>query len=743
METSTPNIEELAIPVPDQKDGNSSEDLLLSAFLYAANLLGVRASRYAVLTGLGLDNDKVDFPSLAEISRRLGLVASLKKPIKNVKKISFPFILEGKDHRILVVENLTEQTVSGVEIGTDVPFQMSIQDLLETGQDHWITLEIDDEAQSRSRRERSKHGSWFWSTLWKARSEYTKVIFASFLVNSLAIAAPLFTLNVYDRVLPNSAFSTLWVLAIGMALVIVFDLIFRALRGAVVDSTGRWADVRLASNIYDHVLRMDLADRPARAGEFANRLRDFESVRDFFSSSTIIALLDLLFVSLFLIVIYFVGGPMVYLPLAAVAIVLLVGVIAQPLMMKSVRDVQEESALKHGLLIETINGLSTIKSLNAEDHFLRRWQKYVSRTARSTEKVRFVSQNLLNITLTTQQAVTIGLIIFGTYLFDAGLLSMGGIIATVMLSSRAIAPLASIAGTFSRLQQSLVSLKNLNEIMAGRLENETTELGVSREIKSGEIVFENVSFVYPESQTPALSEIGVRIPAGAKVGVIGKIGAGKSTLVGVLAGLYRATSGSIKVDGINLSQLHTRDLREGLGYVGQDVTLFSGTIRDNIVMGSPHLNDADIIKAANLTGASEFIDAHPMGYGQHVGEGGRCLSGGQRQLISLTRSLARDPAVLVLDEPTSAMDVGSETVFLNRLKAAIGTRTLIISTHRQSVLGLVDFLLVMEKGRVAAFGPKDKVLAFLEGKTAKPTKGRSNKKPITILPLSPNEAVNA
>ncbi len=725
--------EDIRIPESTSEASKGAADRLLLAFMHRIDEMGYRVQGRALLSGLGLDGDPVDLSVLAEMGGRLGLSVrtSAFKPRRGVPDL--PAILQLGEERALIVYGLDS---GGMDVFDPVTMERRIADpgeLIGGTPATWVEVRVDDDVQSTERTDVARRrGAWFWSTLKAARGPYLKVVIASFIVNTLAVAAPLFSLNVYDRVLPNSSFSTLWVLAIGMALVLVFDLTFRALRGVVVDAAGRWADVRLASVIYDHVLRMDLADSPARSGEFANRLREFETVREFFSSATVISLLDLIFVSLFLYVIYLVGGPMVFIPMAAVVVVLLLGIIVQPIMLKSVRDVQEEAALKHGLLIETINSLPTIKSLNAEDHFLRRWQTYVARTARSTEKVRFVSQNLMNATLSVQLAVTVGLIVYGAYLFDAGLLSMGGIIATVMLASRAIAPLASIAGTLSRLQQSLVSLGNLNDIMVGRMENETADLGVSRSIGTGDILLDNVGYTYPESEVAALEDISLRIPAGMRLGIIGKVGAGKSTLVGLLAGLHRPGAGTVRIDGINIEQIHTRDLRDGLGHVGQDVSLFAGTLRDNLVMGMPHVSDAAIVEAAKITGAAEFIDAHPKGYGMEIGERGRRLSGGQRQLVALTRTLLREPAIIVLDEPTSAMDVGSETVFLDRLEKAVGARTLIVSTHRHSVLRIVDHLLVLDRGKLAAFGPKDDVLHLLSRRSQQKNGSEDGK----VVPLA-------
>lgn len=698
-----------------------NEDELLSCASHIARFHGMNISPRAMMDNAVISDSGLTPASLPVVLAKFGLSCrNIECPPRQFNKHIMPLIALTKDRGAWVIHNIADENmgvfIPGHENITTIPKADAMSKL--NGQ--IIEVLISEHSTHASVYAAEKISQkWFWSVIGELRGEYIKVVLASVLVNLLAVAAPLFTLNVYDRVLPNSAFSTLWVLAIGMALVLVFDLVFRALRGAIIDASGRWADVKLASSIFDHVLRMKMADKPLRSGEFANRLRDFETVREFFSSATILAVIDILFIGLFLVVIHAVGGPLAYIPAVAVVLVLLFGLIIQPLMMRNVRAVQEEAAEKHGVLIEAIHGLDTIKALNAEKVFLKRWQGLVAKTARSTEKVRGFSLNMINFTMMVQQAVTVGLIIMGTYLFDVGAISMGGIIATVMLASRAIAPLGSVAGTFSRLQQSLISLKSLNDIMSTDLENSEASYEVSRKIEKGSIIFDKVTFAYPNTMAPALIDASFAIKSGERIGIIGKVGAGKSTLAQLIAGLYRPAEGSISIDGINLSQIHTTDLRDALGYVQQDVVLFSGTVRENIAFGHPLASDEDVVRAAKISGAESFINQHPLGYGMPVGEGGRFLSGGQRQFIALARAIIRNPAIYLLDEPTSAMDMVSEKLFMSQLDAATKGNTLIISTHRQTLLSLVDKIMLIENGRLLAYGPKDQVLAFLNAQGQK------------------------
>jgi ATP-binding cassette subfamily C protein LapB len=701
---------------PSEIKGSDGADNLLECLLNVARHHNQPISAGAAISGLPLEDGYLTPGTLHRAALRAGLAANVfNKRLDSIPDFLFPCILLLDDRSACVVHKRVGDNfeIFNADAGPDT-FSISAKDLAENYTGSAISLKpvpvLDIEERTRTRPHR---GHWFWGVIKGLIPDYSQVILASFLVNSLAIAAPLFMLNVYDRVLPNSAFATLWVLAIGMALVLCFEFSFRVLRGAIIDGAGRRADVKLASRIFDHVMRIRLKEKPASSGAFANRLREFETVREFFSSASLLAIVDVLFISLFLIVIYQVGGPMVVIPAIAVVIVILAGLIIQPFMMKTVRSVQEEAALKHSLLIEAITGLETIKSLNAEGNLLKQWEGIVDTTARSTERMRFFSMNIINFTMVVQQTVSVAIVVYGVYLFDQGSVSMGAIIATVLLAARAVGPLGIVASTLARLQQSIVALKNLDMIMATGYENDDANLQVSRPITKGEIEFRDVSFTYPETQAPALQNLTFHIKPGDKVGIIGKVGAGKSTLAQLIASLYEPDSGSIMIDGMNISQVHTADVRDAMGIILQDVVLFRGTARENIAFGKPGASDEDVLRAAEISGAAEFINAHPMGFGMPVGERGQFLSGGQRQFLALARALLNDPAILLLDEPTCAMDNASEALFMNRLAAATKEKTVILSTHRQSLLNIVDKLMLMDNGRLIAFGPKQDVLNYI------------------------------
>ncbi len=700
----------------------ADDDELLTCFLTLSKYLDRAISATHAGSGIPLEDGRFTPANIKTAAERAGLAAHVQKfKLDKNRSYKLPVILLMQGRGACILWELEKDAaIISAPGGNEEKVRVAISKLQSGYMGYAIDLKplAQNITDTEINYETPAKGHWFRSVLWKLKPDFIQVGIASFLTNCLAIAAPLFMLNVYDRVLPNSAFSTLWILAVGMACVLVFELTFRVLRGLIIDRAGRIADVNLASRLFDHVLKIRMNDRPGSSGAFANKLREFETVREFFSSTTLIALIDLLFICVFLGVIYMVGGPLVIIPAIAVIFVTAIGLIIQPFMMGTVREVQEEASQKHSLLIEAITGIETIKAANAEGEVLKKWEQLVDRTASSTEKVRFFSINMLNLTVLAQQCVSVAIVIYGVYLFDEGLVSMGAIIATVILAGRAVAPLGTIAGTLSRAQQSMVALRNLDEVMQAPAENDNKSFSVAQPVNSGEIIFEDVNFSYPANERPALSGASFKIEHGDRVGIIGKVGAGKSTLIRIISGLFSPQSGVVKIDGKNVEQLHTADIRNAMGIVLQDATLIQGTIYQNITLGMHNVSEQSLKKACYQSGADSFIAEHPNGFGMIVGERGQNLSGGQRQFVTLSRALLRDPKIIIMDEPTSAMDSGSEQLFINRFSSACEDKTVIISTHRHSLLSLVDKLMLIDRGKVVAFGPKAEVLAMLTGKPA-------------------------
>ena len=562
-------------------------------------------------------------------------------------------------------------------------------------------------------------GRWLWSTLLENWWIYGQVAIGAVLINVFALVTPLFIMTVYDRVVPNNALETLWVLAIGAAVVLGFDFVVKLLRGYYIDIAGKRADVILASRLFDRVLDLQMAARPRSAGGLANTLREFETVRDFLTSASLAAIVDLPFIGFFLVVIWLIAGPIVIIPGLAVPLVLIVGLFIQIPLTKIVRESFGESQAKHGVLFETLGGLETIKSIGAEGRMRHKWETFVGLSAQSSVKVRFLSLIALNFSALVQQAASVGMVVFGVLLISAGELTVGALIAVVILNGRTVGALAQIAQLMVRFNQARTSYRALTDIMKLPVERPADRTFLHRPNLEGAIKFHEVNFTYPGSPMPALKNISFDIKAGERVGIIGRVGSGKSTIHKLMLGLFQPDSGAIQVDGTDLRQIDPADLRRNIGCVPQDVVLFGGTVRENIVISAPFHHDEALHRASVIAGVDDFIAHHPMGYDLKVGERGDGLSGGQRQSIAIARALLQDPPILLFDEPTSSMDSAAEVTLKQRLGEILPGRTLILVTHRASLLSMVDRLIVLDAGQTVADGPKQAVLdALTEGRVA-------------------------
>lgn len=547
---------------------------------------------------------------------------------------------------------------------------------------------------------------------------YRHVAFASVVINLIGVISPLFVMNVYDRVIPNNAVDTLWVLAIGILIAYLFDFLLRNLRSYFVDVAGRNADVVLSSRLVQKVLTMRLDAKPESTGALVNNLREFESLREFFSSSTLLAFIDLPFLVVALLLLGYIGGPLVILPLCAIPVLIITGIVLQEAGKRTAEQGYKQNMQKNALLVELVNGLETLKACMAESRMLHLWEQVVGVSAKAGSVAKKYNNLAITISTLVTQAVSVGMVIWGVYRIADGTMTMGGLIGSNILVGRAMAPLMQIASLLTRLQNSRMSLQALDLLMQlpseGQNDNEYVEFGKL----DASFSFEDLAFAYPGAERLALTDISVFIKPGEKVGVVGRMGSGKSTLGKMLIGLYQPRDGAVKFGGVDIRQLAEADLRGRVGFLPQDVVLFYGTIRDNIALGDPTINDQMILRASTLAGVTEFIRSNPAGFGAQVGEWGMSLSGGQRQAVALARALVRDPDILILDEPTSNMDNASEQMIKNRLKAVMGNKTLVLITHRLSMLELVDRLIVMEGGRIIADGPKNEVLRRLREQPA-------------------------
>ncbi|MDV5168061.1 type I secretion system permease/ATPase [Photobacterium rosenbergii] len=555
--------------------------------------------------------------------------------------------------------------------------------------------------------------AWFWQTLWQSKPLYRDVLIASALLNVFALAIPLFTRLIYDKVVPNQAFDTLWVLTSGIVVIFGFDFLLKYLRSYFIDIASKKSDILLSAAIYRKVMGLKLAARPPSVGAFTRHLQEFESVREFFTSATITALIDLPFALLFLLVIYTIAAPVVVIPIAAIIILAIYSMLIQRPLQKAIEEGSQLAAQKHANLVESVAGLETVKLFNSQPQYQYRWEQAVAHMANWGVKSRRLTDSVHNLASLTQQCVSVGVIIYGVYLIAAGALSVGGLIAVSMLTSRAIGPMVQLSQLSTRYHQAKSAIAILSDIMA--MPDETRPQQTTEHAKplSGDIQCDNLTFTYPHAETPALQSVSLTIKPGEKVAVIGKIGSGKTTLQRLLMGLYQPSSGAIRFDNTDINQFHPHSLRQQVGCVPQDNALFFGSIRDNITLGSPQASDEDIDKACRHAGVNLFTQHEPSGLNRQVGEGGQYLSGGQRQAVTIARAMLNQPKVLVFDEPTSQMDSQLERHIKRTLKSFDKQHTLILFTHKTSMLECVDRLIVLDKGHVVADGEKDTVLQKL------------------------------
>ena len=560
---------------------------------------------------------------------------------------------------------------------------------------------------------------WFWGTLAEQWPVYRDVVAAALLINIFALVMPLFTMNVYDRVVPNNAVDTLWMMALGVLLIIGMDFAVRLLRGHFIDLAGARIDVQLSSTIMERVLGMRMEGKPASVGSFASNLRAFESVRDFIASATVSALIDLPFALIFILVIIWISWPLALIPLIALVIGLIYAHVVQHKMHELAETSYRAAAMRNGALIESLTALETIKTQCAEGTVQKKWESTTAFLARINAQTRLLSASAMNGAAAIQQAVNVVLIIGGVYLIHAGDLSMGGLIAVTMLGGRAITPLGQVVGLLMQYQNARTALESLEKLMANPIERGDDDF-IHRPELSGDIEFRDVSFSYPGQAESALRNVSFRIRAGEKVVIIGRTGSGKTTLQKLILGLYKPTEGAVRLDGIDQRQLDPADIRRNIGFVGQECILFYGTLRENISIGAPYADDSAIVQAAEVAGLTQFVNRHPQGFDMLIGERGESLSGGQRQEVAIARAVLMDPPVLLLDEPTSAMDFSTEHQFKQRIRQYAAHKTMIIVTHRTSLIELADRIIVVDEGRIVADGPREQVIDALQsGKVGK------------------------
>lgn len=709
------------------------DDPLLGCLEILCSIYERAFNRTTLVTGLPLLNNRLTPDLFIRAAHRATLSArTIQKDLHDLSPFTLPCILLIEGNKACLLLSIKDETAEVIfpEMGhgATVMHLNDLQSIYMGGvifcrpyhQTHLNDDHVGVESPPRS---------WFWGTLFHFWPTYAQVAIAAILINVFSLASPLFVMNVYDRVVPHNGFETLWVLACGVGLVFLFDFILRLVRGHFVDNAGKNIDILLGSRIFEHILGLKMSHKPTSAGGFANQLREFETLREFFSSLSLVALIDLPFVLLFISIVAYIGGPIAFVPILAIPLMVGGTLLFQIPLRAHIRKTCAEAGQKHGLLIEAINGLETIKSLGVEGRIQKNWERFVQKSASSSNAVRFVAATATHFSALIQQLSYAGVIITGVYLIAAGELTLGGLIACSILSGRALAPMGQFVGHLSRLNQASSALKGLNAIMA--LETERAHGLNSQSLKDfqGDVEFRNVSFTYPGQKIPALRDVSFKIKPGEKVALLGRVGSGKTTLQKLLLGLFEPTSGSLLLDGVDSRQIEPAEIRSQMGYIQQDVFLFNGTVRENIAMGIDHLDEETLIRIGDISGVNEIVKHAPQGYDLPIGEGGRLLSGGQRQCIAVARALVRQARLLLLDEPTAMMDNTAEAKLITQLKQHAQNKTVIVVTHRMALLSLVDRIIVVDEGKIVADGKRDDVIKALTGmqmRSGSPTQDKTS-----------------
>ncbi len=704
-----------------------SPDELLSCLLIVARAHGEVLTRDAIMAGLPAEHQRLTPGLFVRAARRARLSSQLvRQELAHLKDALLPAIVLMDDEKACVVlafsPDRSSASVVYPELG-DAPVTVPLIELdaAYTGMAIYVRPSLRFDARAPEVRA-GRHGHWFWSVISESRPLYRDVLLAALLANLFALGLPLFTMNVYDRVVPNRAIETLWVLALGLSLMLVSDLVLRTLRSRFVDLASSRSDVKLSAYIMERVLGMRMEQRPVSAGSFASNLRAFESVRDFIGSATVVAFIDLPFALIFVLVIGWISWPMLIPLVIGAAVMLFYALAVQGRMHELAETTYRAGAQRNATLIEGLVGFETLKALGAESAIQYKWEKSAALLARVGAQLRLLSSTASNTSAFVQQLITLAIVIIGVYVIAERDLTMGGLIACTMLASRAMAPVGQVAGLLVQYHTAATALTSLNEMMRRDVERPDDTTFISRGNLKGAIDFRDVSFSYPGQSAPSLRNLSFSIKPGEKVAILGRIGSGKTTLEKLILGLYRPTEGAVLVDGIDLRQLDPAELRRQIGYVQQDVMLFYGSLRENIMMGAPLADDADIVKAAEIGGIIGLVNQHPQGFDMLVGERGESLSGGQRQGVAIARAVINDPPILLLDEPTSSMDHSSEEDIKRRLTEFARGKTVLLISHRTSLLDLADRIIVMDGGRIVADGPKEQVVTALrQGRIGKAT----------------------
>lgn len=695
-------------------------DPLLNCLIVLTKHYHKSFSPQTLIAGLPLVNNKLTPELFARAANRAGLSANaIKQPLNKCKNHLLPAVALLKHQQACIVTKISGDTVYTMQPETGVgEVEMSLKEFNKLYADHMIFIKPAHNFDSRTKNEaKSKNKHWFWGFIRRAWPVYSEVLVASFLINLFVLAGPLFIMNVYDRVVPNNATETLWVLAIGVLVVYLFDFLLRTLRSYFIDTVGKRIDAQLSSNIFEKILDIRMDVRPGSVGVLSNTVQSFETFREFITSATISTLVDLPFVILFLSVIAMIGGIVAWVPVVIIPLMVLISLLIQVPMSNLIKDAYRHSGERQAVLFESLAGMETIKGMGAESPVQRRWEAISNESTSVSMKLRALINFGSNSATFLQHIATILVIIVGVYSIAAGNMTIGALIACTILTGRAMGPMVQVVNLINRYQQSSAALKSIDKVMNLPVERPNDKTFLHRDRLKGDIKFKNVNFTYPDQSIAALHNVTCTIKAGERVAILGRMGSGKSTFAKLIMNFYQPSEGNVLIDNTDIRQIDPAQLRHDIGYIPQDVVLFHGSIRDNIVYGAPYVDNDRIIYSAKVGAVDDFIQSHPDGFDCQTGERGQYLSGGQQQSIAIARSVVLNPSIFLYDEPCNSMDDATTAKFIQRFAPELEKgKTLIMVTHKSALLRLVDRLIVFDNGRIVLDGARQDVLHALATK---------------------------
>lgn len=711
-------------------DNYNKKDSLLESLVLYSKLYYKPYTSEAIMSGLPsshLSSDKTLLGKnssrslFSRAASRAGLKTTLvQRPIVEISKLQLPMIILLSNEYSCILEDFSKEKNKAkiIHANENEPVE------------EWVDIEkLENEYLGFAfmLKKPYSHGSvdkklsthkkhWFWDTLKLSKSIYKDVLLASLLINLFVLATPLFTMNVYDRVIPNSAIETLWMFTFGVVTVYILDVFLKFTRSYLLELAAKKSDIIMSSIIFEKVLDLNLSSYPKSVGSFASNIKDFDAIRSFLTNATLTIIIDFPFALIFLLLIAYIGGTIVFIPIFISIIILSYAFLIKKPLQRSIESSHEASARKNGILIESLQNIETIKAFGLSGKMQWMYEEATGEIAKKSINSRLISSSIPNVTAFLVQLNTIICVVYGVYLISAFHLTMGGLIAVIILSSRTVSPLGQAAGLITGYEDAKASYTLINSIISRPIERPEGKEFIKREILFENIEFRNVSFSYPETNIEVLKDVSFTINKGEKVAMLGMIGSGKSTLSKLLLKLYEPTSGSILIDGIDIKQIDPANLRKSISYVPQEINLFQGTVKENILNNYKYYTDEEILDIAKVAGVDDFVKIHPLRYDMQINERSIGLSGGQKQTVGIARALLNDTNTLLFDEPMNAMDQTTERSIINSLKSVIEGKTLLLITQKLTTLDLCERVIVLHNGKKIMDGSKPEILKQLGSK---------------------------